>query len=173
MTLEPDEAMELVEQIAPRPGWTLTLHHNPGSITHYRLVIRAWVKNTRYEANPSRQQKDVELYMPRDMPLGADKDEETLLSWVLYEYLWLCMHEEMEWFRDKNTKLPILDPHASSLTANRLLPPRPGEEWWRPQMLPLLAVHVTSQTATVTSTSSNTEWWREGRVHEGGANPGV
>jgi len=130
--ITPERCLELVENLFLREGWEIEYHHNPGALPHqrHRIDIKAWVLNSRYDANPRRERMNVRLHMPRYAPEGADETEKTFLAWVLYEYLWLTMHEELEWFRDRNTKLPVLDSHNSDLTANQLLPPRPGQEWW-------------------------------------------
>jgi hypothetical protein len=124
--LTKQEMTELVERVHARPGWKLVF--TAGG----RLEISAWVDNSRYEANPAKEDKRLMLFMPRIPPEEAQRNgPEAFLRWVLYEYLWLTMHEELEWFRDRKTLQPMLDPHASAATATGLLPPRPGEEWWK------------------------------------------
>lgn len=131
MSLEPVECDAVVRSLLLREGWEIEYTHNPGADDReHRIDIKAWVLNTRYDANPKSERKHVRLHMPRYAPAGATELRETFLAWVLYEYLWLTMHEELEWFRDKTTKLPVVDPHDSDLTVNGLLPPRPGTEWW-------------------------------------------
>jgi hypothetical protein len=89
------------------------------------------VPNTRYDADPVHQKRTVNIGVTRIPPDEARQGgSPRFLRWVLYEYLWLTMHEELEWFRDRDTLRPVVDPHDAETTATRLLPPRPGESWW-------------------------------------------
>jgi hypothetical protein len=123
MSLTIERKKELVESLVLAPGWYVTfIDQGPGKLEIYtdNMPDAASIKD------------EVSLYRREYMPPGADKNEGSFLRWVLYEYLWLHVHEGIEWFRYKDTGKAVFDAHDAETTATRLLPPRPGEIWFLP-----------------------------------------
>lgn len=126
MSLTFERKKELVDNLVLAPSWHLRFEdRGPGKLVVYTDLV----PNSRSEAF---EDGLVALTRREYMPEGIDETERTFLQWVLYEYLWLTVHEAVEWFRYADTKQPVFDAHDAETTATRLLPPRPGEEWWRP-----------------------------------------
>lgn len=139
MTISFGEMEHIVDQIQVREGWHLKiLPATPNEELdrgNCRLEISTdLVLNTRYEPSTAgfvgQYPKHVQLFMPRYSPRAAEETPARFRDWVIYEYLWLRLHEELEWIKYPDGS-PIIDPHNGEATVTKLLPPRPGESWWK------------------------------------------